>query len=82
MSRFERLLIPIIALVALAAFFLEGLSAERVRGVALGFGAILSAVLVVGMVHRARRKRRTAAETARAAEDQTSNESRGSPPQE
>jgi hypothetical protein len=82
MSRFERLLIPIIAVVALAAFLLEDLSPESVRRVALGFGVLLAVVLLVGMVHRARRKRRTADEAARAAAaDQTSKDPPGGSPQ-
>lgn len=72
MSRFERLLIPIIALVIIAALLLEEAGASAVRIVALSFGVLLCVALVIGMVHRAKKKLRTAA--ALRADDQTSND--------
>ena len=56
MARFERLLIPIIAAVMVAAFFLEDLGAVGVRRIALGLGILLIVALVVGLYHRVRKK--------------------------
>ena len=53
MSRFERLLIPIIALVMIAAFLLEGMGPAGVRRIALGLGILLLAAIVVGNLVRA-----------------------------
>jgi hypothetical protein len=78
MARFERLLIPIIAVVMLAAFLLEDLGAQGVRRIALGLGILLVAAIVVGMYHRVRKKSRQ--EAAVDPPTQTSNEHGGRPP--
>jgi hypothetical protein len=75
MSKFERLLIPIVVLVMLGAFLLEDLSATSVRRVALVFGSLLVVALVFGMYHRWRKKVGTDPPASEA--DQTSNEPRG-----
>jgi hypothetical protein len=75
MSRFERLLIPIIAVVMAAAFLLEAADPAAVRIGAIAIGLLLVACLLVGMVHRARKKLREA-RTARPP-DQTSNDALG-----
>jgi hypothetical protein len=78
MSRFERLLIPIIAVVMVAAFFLEDVGAAGVRRIALGLGLLLVAAIVVGMIHRVRRKRTSPGSAP--AGDQTSNDPGGGAP--
>lgn len=77
MGRFERLLIPIVLVVVVGAFWLEDLGPAGVRGVAIGLGMLLSVAMVVGMIHRARKKSRSQAAAPDA--DQTSNEA--PPPQ-
>ena len=71
MGRFERLLIPIIAAVMIAAFLLEGLGASSVRTIAIVLGVLLIVAMVFGMYHRARAKLRAAAAARQAG--QTSN---------
>jgi hypothetical protein len=78
MARFERLLIPIIAVVILAAFFLEDLGAASVRRIALGFGILLVVAIVIGMWHRVKRKSRAASAGDRSGH--TSNEHGGPEP--
>jgi uncharacterized SAM-binding protein YcdF (DUF218 family) len=75
MARFERLLIPIVLVVVIGAFWLEDLQATTVRGIAIGLGILLAVAIVVGMIHRVRRKGRDPAQ----APGQTSNDD--APPQ-
>jgi hypothetical protein len=72
MARFERLLIPIVLVVVVAAFWLEDLGPSGVRGIAIGLGVLLTLAIVVGMIHRVRRKGRSQPPAPDA--DQTSNE--------
>ena len=72
MSRFERLLLPIIALVMIGAFLLESVDATGVRTIAITLGVIMVVAIVFGMYHRARKKLR-AAQSARLS-DHTSND--------
>jgi hypothetical protein len=62
MSRLERLLIPIIAVVIVAAFLLEGASPSTVRVIAIIAGILLLVALVYGMIRRARKKLKIDAE--------------------
>jgi hypothetical protein len=75
MARFERLLIPIVLVVVIGAFWLEDLKAATVRGIAIGLGVLLAVAMVVGMIHRVRRKGRDPAQPP----GQTSNDD--APPQ-
>jgi hypothetical protein len=56
MAKFERLLIPIVLVVMLGAFLLEGVGPTGVRSIAIGVGAVLALAIVVGMIHRVRKK--------------------------
>ena len=54
------LILLVLVLVAAGAFALESLGPDWARAVALGFGLLLVASIVVGMVFRIRAKRRRA----------------------
>jgi hypothetical protein len=72
MAKFERLLIPIIAVVMVAAFLLEDLGPSGVRTIALSLGILLLLAMVVGMYHRVKKKLKPP--EAPGAPDQTSND--------
>ena len=76
MARFERLLIPIVLLIVIGAFLLEGAGPSGARIVALSIGVLLVLAIVVGMYHRVKKKGRTppGGETEEI-RDQTSNSS-------
>lgn len=78
MGRFERLLIPIVLVVVVAAFWLEDLGPAGVRGIAIGLGVLLTVAMIAGMIHRARKKGRS--EAAAPGADQTSNDAPPQPP--
>jgi hypothetical protein len=45
-----------VLVVVVAAFWLEDLGPAGVRAIAIGLGVLLSVAIVVGMIHRARKK--------------------------